>query len=331
MYRATLIPGDGIGPEVTNAAIKVIEAAGVEIQWETRFMGQTALDRFGNPLPEDTIKSIENNKIALKGPVTTPIGRGFRSVNLELRQQLNLYANIRPVKSFDGVKSRYNSVDLVIFRENTEDLYMGIEHMVGKDAAESIKLITRSASERIASFAFNYAVKEKRRKVTCIHKANIMQLTDGLFLSSVRNIASKYPDIGYEEMTAENLCMKLVMNPGEFDVLVLPNLYGDMVAELAAGLVGGLGVVPGANIGAESAVYEATHGTAPDLVGKGIANPTACILSGAMLLRRLGEKAAADNIYNSVTKILREGKHITPDIGGAASTDEMVKAVIDNM
>lgn len=331
MYRATLIPGDGIGPEVTNAAIKVIEAAGVEIQWETRHMGQTALDRFDNPLPEDTIRSIENNKIALKGPVTTQIGRGFRSVNVGLRQQLNLYANIRPIRSFDGVKSRYNNVDLVIFRENTEDLYMGIEHMVGKDAAESIKLITRSASERIASFAFNYAVKEKRRKVTCVHKANIMQLTDGLFLSSVRHIASKYPDIKYEEMTAENLCMKLVMHPEEFDVLVLPNLYGDMVAELSAGLVGGLGVVPGANIGAESAVYEATHGTAPDLVGKGTANPTACILSGVMLLRRLGEKTAADNIYNSVIKVLREGKHITPDIGGAASTDEMVKAIIDNI
>lgn len=331
MYRATLIPGDGIGPEVTGAAIKVIEAAGVEIQWETRYMGQTALDRFGNPLPEDTIRSIENNKIALKGPVTTQIGRGFRSVNLGLRQQLNLYANIRPIKSFEGVKSRYQNVDLVIFRENTEDLYMGIEHMVGKDAAESIKIITRNASERIASFAFNYAVKEKRRKVTCVHKANIMKLTDGLFLSSVRHIAGKYPDIEYEELTAENLCMKLVMHPEEFDVLVLPNLYGDIVSELSAGLVGGLGVVAGANIGAEAAVYEATHGTAPDLVGRGIANPTACILSGVMLLRRIGEKTAADNIYNSVIKVLKEGRHITPDIGGAASTDEMVKAIIDNM
>ncbi|MGE5630039.1 MAG: isocitrate/isopropylmalate dehydrogenase family protein [Caulobacteraceae bacterium] len=331
MYRATLIPGDGIGPEVTNAAIKVIEAAGVEIQWEKRYMGQTALERFGNPLPEDTIRSIENNKVALKGPVTTQMGGGFRSVNLGLRQQLNLYANIRPIRSFEGVRSRYNNVDIVIFRENTEDLYTGIEHMVGKDAAESIKIITRSASERIASFAFNYAVKEKRRKVTCIHKANIMQLTDGLFLSSVRYIASKYPDIEYDEMTAENLCMKLVLNPEKFYILVLPNLYGDLVAELCAGLVGGLGVVPGVNRGAESAVFEATHGTAPDLVGKGIANPTACILSGAMLLRHLGEKAAADSIHNSVVNVLREGKYITPDIGGNATTDEMVKALIEKL
>lgn len=331
MYRATLIPGDGIGPEVTNAAIKVIEAAGVDIQWETRCMGQIALERYGNPLPEDTVRSIENNKIALKGPVMTQIGGGFRSVNVNLRQQLNLYANIRPIKSFEGVKSNYKNVDIVVFRENTEDLYMGFEHMIGTDAAESIKLITRNASERIASFAFNYAVKEKRRKVTCVHKANIMQLTDGLFLSSVRRIASKYPDIEYDEMEAGNLCMKLVMHPEKFDVLVLPNLYGDLVSELCAGLVGGLGLVTGANIGAESAVYEATHGTAPDLVGKGIANPTACILSGGMMIKRLGEKAAAERIYNSVVKVLREGRYITPDLGGTSSTDEMVKSIIDNL
>ncbi len=331
MYRATLIPGDGIGPEVTNAAIKVIEAAGIDIQWETRYMGQIALERYGTPLPEDTVRSIENNKIALKGPVMTQIGRGFRSSNVSLRQQLNLYANIRPIKSFKGVKTRFENVDLVVFRENTEDLYMGIEHMVGTDAAESIKLITRHASERIASFAFNYAVKEKRRKVTCIHKANIMQLTDGLFLSSVRYIASKYPDIKYDEMTAENLCMKLVMCPEEFDILVLPNLYGDLVSELGAGLVGGLGVVPGVNIGAESAVYEATHGTAPDLVGKGIANPTASILCGAMLLKRLGERTASEKIHNSVLKVLAEAKYVTPDLGGTASTDEMVEAIIRNL
>ncbi|HYF84348.1 MAG TPA: isocitrate/isopropylmalate dehydrogenase family protein [Clostridia bacterium] len=331
MYRATLIPGDGIGPEVTNAAIKVIEAAGIDIQWETKYMGQIALERFGTPLPEDTVRSIENNKIALKGPVMTQIGRGFRSSNVSLRQQLNLYANIRPIKSFEGVKSRFKNVDLVVFRENTEDLYMGFEHMIGTDAAECVKLITRHASERIASFAFNYAVKEKRRKVTCIHKANIMQLTDGLFLSSVRYIASKYPDIKYDEMTAENLCMKLVMCPEEFDILVLPNLYGDLVSELGAGLVGGLGVVPGANIGAESAVYEATHGTAPDLVGKGIANPTASILCGAMLIKRLGEKMASEKIHNSVIKVLAEAKHVTPDLGGAASTDEMVAEIIKNL
>lgn len=331
MYRATLIPGDGIGPEVTNAAIKVIEAAGIDIQWETRYMGQTALEKFGTPLPEDTIRSIENNKIALKGPVMTQMGGGFRSVNVSLRQQLNLYANIRPFKSFEGVKSRFDNVDLVVFRENTEDLYMGFEHMVGTDAAESIRLITKQASERIASFAFNYAVKEKRRKVTCAHKANIMQLTDGLFLSSVRNIAKKYPDIEYDEMEAGNLCMKLVMNPEKFDVLVLPNLYGDLVSELGAGLVGGLGVVAGANIGAEAAVYEATHGTAPDLAGKGIANPTASILCGAMLLKRLGERTASNKIHDAVVKVLAEGKHVTPDLGGNASTDEMTKAIINNL
>jgi isocitrate dehydrogenase (NAD+) len=331
MYRATLIPGDGIGPEVTNAAIKVIEAAGIDIQWETKYMGQIALERFGTPLPEDTVRSIENNKIALKGPVMTHMGKGFRSVNVSLRQQLNHYANIRPIKSFDGVKSRYENVDIVVFRENTEDVYVGFEHMIGTDAAECIKLITRHASERIASFAFNYAVKEKRRKVTCIHKANIMQLTDGLFLSSVRNIAGKYPDIEYEEMTADNLCMKLVMCPEEFDILVLPNLYGDMVSELGAGLVGGLGVVPGANIGAESAVFEATHGTAPNLVGKGTANPTASILCGVMLLKRLGEKTAAEKIHNSVIKVLAEAKSVTPDLGGSATTDEMVQAIIKNL
>ncbi|MDD4504109.1 MAG: isocitrate/isopropylmalate dehydrogenase family protein [Clostridiaceae bacterium] len=331
MYRATLIPGDGIGPEVTNAAIKVIEAAGVEIQWEKRCMGQIALEKYGNPLPEDTVKSIENNKIALKGPVMTQIGGGFRSMNVSLRQQLNLYANIRPIKSFEGVKSNYKNVDLVVFRENTEDLYLGIEHMIGTDAAESTKLITRNASERIASFAFNYAVKEKRRKVTCAHKANIMQLTDGLFLSSVRHIASKYPDIEYNEMEAGHLCMRLVMHPEEFDILVLPNLYGDLVSELCAGLVGGLGVVPGANIGAESAVYEATHGTAPNLVGKGIANPVASILCGAMMLKRLGERTASEKIYNSVVKVLGEAAHVTPDLCGTASTDEMVKSIIDNL
>lgn len=331
MYRVTLISGDGIGPEVTEAAVKVIDAAGVDVSWEERYMGLTALDKCGNPLPEETLKSIENNKVALKGPVTTLIGKGFRSVNLGLRQYLNLYANIRPIKSIEGVRSRYNNIDMVLFRENTEDLYMGIEHMVGKDAAESVKLITREASERIASFAFNYAVREKRKKVTCGHKANIMQLTDGLFLSSVRNIANKYPDIEYEEMTAESLCMRLVMNPEELDVLVLPNLYGDMIEELCAGLVGGLGVVYGVNLGAECAVFEATHGTAPNLVGKGIANPTACILSGAMMLRHLGEKAKADSIHDSVMKVLKEGKYLTPDLGGTYTTNDMVKAVIDNL
>lgn len=328
MYRATLIPGDGIGPEVTAAAVKVIEAAGVDMQWETRHMGQTALDMYGTPLPEDTVRSIENNKVALKGPVTTQIGMGYRSVNVGLRQQLNLYANIRPIKSIEGVQSRYEDIDMIVFRENTEDLYIGYEHMIGKDAAEGIKLITREASERIASFAFNYAVREKRRKVTCVHKANIMQLTDGLFLSSVRNIAKKYPDIEYNEITADHLCMRLILRPEDFDVLVLPNLYGDIVSEICAGLVGGQGIVPGVNIGVESAVFEATHGTAPDLAGKGVANPMACILCGVMLLRHLGERQAADRIHSAVIRVIKESRTVTPDLGGTATTDEMANAII---
>jgi len=331
MYKATLIPGDGIGPEVIRAATEVIEAAGVKISWEEKLIGQSAMAKYNNPLPEDTISSIEANRIALKGPSTTEIAKGFRSANISLRQRLNLYANIRPIKTIEGVNTKFKDIDLVIFRENTEDLYMGIEHMVGKDAAESIKLITRDASERIASMAFNYALKEKRRKVTCGHKANVMKLSDGLFLSSVRSIASKYPDIEYEEMIIENLFMRMVMNPEEFDVIVLPNLYGDLLSEMCAGLVGGLGLVPGVNIGVEAAVFEPTHGTAPDLAGRGIANPTAAILCGVMLLNHIGEKEAADRIYNSVKRVIKEGKYVTRDLGGSYSTMDMTKAVIDNL
>mgnify|MGYP000971977137 CR=1 FL=1 len=331
MYKATLIPGDGIGPEVIKAATTVIEAAGVKISWDEKPIGQSAMAKYNNPLPEDTISSIKTNRIALKGPSTTEVGKGFRSANVSLRQRLNLYANIRPIKTIEGANTKYKDIDLIIFRENTEDLYMGVEHMVGKDAAESIKIITRDASERIASMAFNYALKENRKKVTCGHKANIMKLSDGLFLSSVKNIASKYPDIEYEEVIMESLFMKMVMNPEKFDVIVLPNLYGDLLAEMCAGLVGGLGLVPGVNIGVEAAVFEPTHGTAPDIAGQGIANPTAAILCGVMLLEHIGEKEAADRIYNSVRHIIKEGKYVTRDLGGSYSTMDMTKAVIDNL
>lgn len=331
MYKATLILGDGIGPEVIKAATSVIEAAGVDIRWDEKMVGQAALTKYNNSLPDDAINSIEINRIALKGPTTTEIGKGFRSANISLRQRLNLYANVRPIKSIEGTKGKYDNIDMVIFRENTEDLYMGIEHMVGKDAAESIKIITREASERIASMAFSYAVKEKRKKVTCAHKANIMKLTDGLFLSSVRSVASKFPDIEYEEVIADSLFMKMVMKPENYDVLVLPNLYGDLLSEMSAGLVGGLGIVPGVNIGVEAAVFEPTHGTALDIAGQGIANPTAAILCGVMLLRHIGEKDAADRIYNSVRNVIRNGKYVTRDLGGCSTTLEMTKAIIDSL
>lgn len=331
MYKATLIPGDGIGPEVIKAATSVIEAAGVNILWDEKQIGKSAMAKYNNSLPEDTINSIEKNRIALKGPSTTEVGTGFRSANISLRQRLNLYANIRPIKTIEGVNTKFKDIDMVIFRENTEDLYMGIEHMIGKDAAESIKVITREASERIASMAFSYAVKEKRRKVTCAHKANVMKLSDGLFLSSVRSVASKYPDIEYEEVIVDSLFMNMVMNPEKYDILVLPNLYGDLLSEMSAGLVGGLGIVPGVNIGVEAAVFEPTHGTAPDIAGQGIANPTAAILCAVMLLRHIGEKAAAERIYNSICRTIKEGKYVTKDLGGNYSTIDMTKAVIDNM
>lgn len=331
MHKITLIPGDGIGPEVTGAAVKVIEASGVDVIWDEKIVGESALDKYGTPLPEETIASILKNKVALKGPVATQVGKGFRSVNVGLRQNLNLYANIRPFKSIDGIKSRYENIDLVIFRENTEDLYSGVEHMIGKDAAESIKIITREASERIASMAFSFAQKEGRKKVTCVHKANIMKLSDGLFLSSVKNIARKYPDIEFEDIIVDNACLKLVMNPEEYDVLVLPNLYGDILSDLCAGLIGGLGVAPSVNIGAEAAIFEAIHGTAPDIAGQNLANPIACIMCATMMLRHISEKQAADKILSATKKVLSEGVHVTKDLGGNATTDEMTEAIIKNM
>lgn len=327
----TLIPGDGIGPEVIKAARILLEASGVKINWEIVEAGEEVIQKFGTPLPNYVIDSIKKNKVALKGPITTPIGTGFRSVNVALRQRLELYANIRPVKSYKGVPSRYSDIDLVIVRENTEDLYAGIEHKIGEDAAESIKIITREASERIARFAFKLTKREKRKKVTVVHKANIMKYTDGLFLECVRKVSQEYPEIVFEEMIVDAMSMKLVQVPNNYDVLVMPNLYGDILSDLAAGLVGGLGVVPGANIGGKEAVFEPVHGSAPKHKGKFVANPTATILAGVMMLKYLGESKAADRVEKAVVKVLEEGKYLTRDLGGNTGTVEYAKAVIDAM
>ena len=328
VYKVTLIPGDGIGPEVAEAARKVINATGVQIDWEVVEAGEAVMEEHGTPLPQYVLDSIKKNKVALKGPVTTPIGKGFRSVNVTLRQELNLYANVRPAKTFSGIKSRYENVDLVIFRENTEDLYAGIEHKVGEDAAESIKIITRKASERIARYAFEYARRENRKKITAVHKANIMKLSDGLFLESARNIAAEYPDIEFEDIIVDAMCMHLVQNPENFDLLLLPNLYGDIVSDLCAGLVGGLGVAPGANIGETVAVFEAVHGSAPQIAGQNKANPIALILSGAMMLSHLGEVEAGQRVIKAVTAVLEEGQYVTGDLGGSAGTTEMAEAIV---
>lgn len=330
-YNITLIEGDGIGPEVIDSARQIIEASGVDIRWEMQEAGMKALEKYNSTLPEHVIESIKRNKVALKGPITTPIGGGFRSVNVGLRQSLNLYANVRPIKTYKGISSRYSDVDLIVVRENTEDLYAGIEHMIGDDAAESIKIITRKASENIVRYAFDLARKQGRRKVTAVHKANIMKCTDGLFLKCARKIAEENTDINYEEIIVDAMSMKLVQNPENYDVLVMPNLYGDILSDMAAGLVGGLGVVPGANIGEMTAIFEPVHGSAPDIAGKGIANPTAAILSGVMMLRHLGENLAADRIEKAVIDVLKEGKSITTDLKGNASTVEYTQAILNIM
>jgi len=327
-YNITLIPGDGIGPQVIEAAKMVLEASGVEINWEIVEAGEKVIKKYGTPLPDYVIDSIRRNRVALKGPVTTPVGTGFRSINVALRQALKLYANVRIVKSYKGVPSRYKNIDLVIVRENTEGLYTGIEHMVGEDAAESIKIITRKASERIAKFAFELARKEKRKKVTAVHKANIMKCTDGLFLDCVRKVSQEYPEIIFEDVIVDAMSMKLVQTPQDYEVLVMPNLYGDILSDLAAGLVGGLGVVSGVNIGDREVVFEPVHGSAPELTSN-IANPTATILSGIMMLKHLGENKAADRVEKAVEKVLKEGKKTTKDLGGSAGTLEYTKAIID--
>jgi isocitrate dehydrogenase (NAD+) len=327
--KVTLIPGDGIGPELAEATRRVLDASGVEFEWEVMDAGEAVMAREGTPLPQAVLDSILRNKIAIKGPITTPIGVGFRSVNVALRQTLGLYANLRPVRSIPGLKTRYDDVDLVIVRENTEDLYAGIEHMVGPDAAESIKIITRAASERIARFAFEYAVANGRRKVTAVHKANIMKLSDGLFLDSCRTIAAQYEGrVAFEDRIVDNMCMQLVQKPELYDVLVLPNLYGDIVSDLCAGLVGGLGVAPGANIGTEAAVFEAVHGSAPKYAGQNKANPTALMLSGVLLLRHVGQQAAAERVEAAIRAIIAEGRSTTYDLGGSAGTSEFADAIV---
>lgn len=330
-HKVTLIPGDGVGPEIAQAARRVIDASGANIEWEVVEAGEALIPQYGTPLPGYVLDSIRRNRVALKGPITTPVGGGFRSVNVTLRQELNLYANVRPARTLPGIVTRYQNVDLVVVRENTEDLYAGIEHRVGTDAAESIKIITRQASERIARFAFELARKQGRKKVTAVHKANIMKLTDGLFLECARKVAQEYPDIVFEDMIVDAMCMKLVQAPENYDVLVLPNLYGDIVSDLCAGLVGGLGVAPGANIGHEVAVFEPVHGSAPKHAGKNRINPLAMILSGIMMLQHLGEDEAANRIYEAVLAVLREGKALTYDLGGSAGTSDMADAIISKM
>ena len=337
-HRVTLIPGDGIGPELAEATRRVLDATGIAFEWETVDAGEAVIAEYGTPLPDHVLESIRRNKVALKGPITTPVGEGFRSVNVTLRQTLGLYANLRPARSIKGLETRYDDVDLVIVRENTEDLYAGIEHMVGRDAAESIKIITREASERIARFAFDYAVANGRRKVTAVHKANIMKLSDGLFLESCRTVAADYDGkVEFEDRIVDNMCMQLVQKPDLYDVLVLPNLYGDIVSDLAAGLVGGLGVAPGANIGTEAAVFEATHGSAPKYKNQNRINPTAMILSGKLMLEHLGERDAASRLEQAVAAVIAEGERVTYDLKPtrddptAVGTSEYADAIIERL
>ncbi|MFN7941223.1 MAG: isocitrate dehydrogenase (NAD(+)) [Thermoanaerobaculia bacterium] len=327
MRTITLLPGDGIGPEVMAATVRVLEAAGAKFEWESHVVGAEALAMTGNPLPQEVVDAVERNGIALKAPVTTPIGTGFRSINVELRKRLDLYANLRPAHTLPGVPSRYDGVDLVVVRENTESLYAGLEHEVVPGVVESLKIITERASTRIARFAFEYAVKHGRQRVTAVHKANIMKLSDGLFLECFRRVAEEYPRIQADDKIVDNLCMQLVIRPEQFDVLLLENLYGDIVSDLCAGLVGGLGVVPGANIGEHGAVFEAVHGSAPDIAGRNLANPLALIFSGVLMLRHLGEMAIADRINAAVQHVLATGVR-TRDLGGKASTTEFTEAIV---
>ncbi|MGZ6176278.1 MAG: isocitrate/isopropylmalate dehydrogenase family protein [Candidatus Binataceae bacterium] len=326
--RVTLIPGDGVGPEVIGAAVKVIEAVGVKIDWDRQLGGAIALKRFGSPVPDQLIDSLKSTKVALKGPLETRVGEGYRSINVYLRKLFDLYANVRPVRSQSGVHTPFSGVDITVIRENTEDLYAGIEHQVAPGVVESVKIITARASTRIARFAFEYARTHHRRMVTAIHKANIMKLSDGLFLKCAQRVARDYPDIEYREQIVDAACMRLVTDPRAFDVLLLENLYGDIVSDLCAGLVGGLGFVPGANYGKHGAIFETVHGTAPDIAGKGIANPVAAIKTGALLLDYLGYGSAGDRIRAAVNAVLRAGRVMTPDIGGKAGTAEMTAAVI---
>ena len=323
-YNVVVIPGDGIGPEVVSSAQQVIEASGIEIEWSEAAAGQAALDELGDPLPEATLQAVADADATLKGPTATPSGTGFRSVNVALRQQLNLFANFRPARSLPGIKTRFEDVDLIVIRENTEGLYSGLEHTVVPGVVESLRVITKKASERIARFAFDTAKRQDRKKVTCVHKANILKLSDGLFLETCREVAADYPDVQFDDCIVDAAAMKLVSDPSMFDVLVMENLFGDILSDLTSGLVGGLGVTPSANL----AVFEAVHGSAPDIAGKGLANPTALILSGVLMLRYLGEKDAADRIQAAIGNVLSAGEVRTGDLSGKASTKEFTGAVI---
>lgn len=330
MHNITLIKGDGIGPEITDAVVKIIKAAGVDIVWDIQTAGADVIEKEGVPLPQRVIDSVKRNKIALKSPVTTSIGKGFRSVNVQLRKELDLYANLRPCYNLPNIETRYENVDIVVVRENTEDLYAGIERQVDENTAESIKIITRAASERIAEFAFDYAVKNNRKEVCVVTKANICKLSDGLFLDCARKIAKKYPNIGFREILVDNCCMQLVQNPNQFDTLLLPNLYGDIVSDLCAGLVGGLGIAQGANIGKDYAVFEPVHGSAPDIAGQDKANPTAMLMSAIEMLNFIGETTAAAKIKSAVFETLKSGIK-TADIGGNASCSEFTNAVVQRL
>ena len=332
MHTITLIKGDGIGPSIMDEAVKVINATGVKITWEETYAGMSAFEKFGTPLPDDTLASFDKTRLALKGPLTTVVGTGFRSINVALRQQYDLYANVRPAKSWAGIKTRFEDVDIVIVRENTEGLYAGLEHYLTpkKDIAESIAVITRTASERIIDYAFQYARDNHRQKVTVCHKANILKYSQGLFLGIAREIAPRYPDIQFDEKIIDATCMHMVMNPKQFDVVVTTNMFGDILSDLTAGLVGGLGLIPGANIGSDAALFEAVHGSAPDIVGKNLANPIAVIMAGAMMLSHIGEVEAAERIVKAVEKVVNEGVYVTPDLNpnSKAGTIEMGSAIV---
>jgi isocitrate dehydrogenase (NAD+) len=332
MHRITLIPGDGIGPSICQVAVRVIEAAGVEVTWDEVEAGLPAIDKFKDPLPQQVLDSIRENKVALKGPLTTPVGSGFRSVNVALRKEFDLYANVRPARSFEGVRSRYAGIDLVVVRENTEEFYAGIEHFIdpARSAAETIGIVTRSGSERIIKYAYEYARKNHRKKVTTVHKANILKYTGGLFLEVSREIGESYPDVETEDRIVDNMAMQMVVNPYQFDVIVTTNLFGDILSDLASGLVGGLGLAPGANIGYDAAIFEAVHGSAPDIAGKNLANPVAIVLAAALMLRHIGEESAALRIEKAVAQVLKEGKSVTRDVNveSPVGTDEMGDAII---
>jgi isocitrate dehydrogenase (NAD+) len=324
----TLIPGDGIGPEVSQAAVRVLDAAGAEIEWERHIAGREAVEKYGKPLPQEVLESIRRNRVALKGPITTQVGGGFKSINVQLRQELDLYANLRPSRSLPSIPSRFEGVDIVVVRENTEDLYSGLEHVVVPGVVESLKIITEKASLRIARFAFEYARRHGRKRVTAVHKANIMKLSDGLFLDCFRRVAQEYPEIKADDKIVDNMCMQLVMRPEEWDVLLLENLYGDIVSDLCAGLVGGLGVVPGGNIGVDAAVFEAVHGSAPDIAGKDLANPLAIIRSGVMMLYHMGRDEVAERVRAALRHVVVQQKIRTRDLGGEATTTQFTGAVV---